>query len=472
MSDDPLLLDCAGRLARGEVSSRELALALLARIEAVDGPLGSIFAVMAETALAEADAADRARARAGAEGRLLGPLHGVPVGVKDNIDVAGVPTTVGMSFFLDAPAAADAACVARLRGAGAVVLAKLALHECAYGVTGVNRHVHDCRNAWSLERIPGGSSAGSAAAVAAGLVPLALGTDTGGSVRIPAALNGVTALRPTPGRVQLDGVFPVSWTYDTVGPLGRSAADVALMAAALEGAPTAPTAPSGDVRGLRVGLATGFLLEDTDPEIVAACEAVVEALCAAGARRADVEVPGAAATHGVMRTLIQAEAYAVHRARLAAEPELFGEDVRRRLLLGAPITGADYAAARDEARRIARATQRAFERVDVLVAPSTGTVAPLVAESETVATTNRLTRATYAWSIAGLPTVAVPAGLSRAEGMPFGVQLAAAPGRDATALAAAAAWQLATDWHRLRPPLPWAARNSTAADQDSRRKKG
>ena len=211
-------------LARGEISSVELTRAYLERIATVDVALGATFAVLGESALREAATADAARAR----GELLGPLHGVPVGVKDNIDVAGVPTTVGSAFFRE-PAAADAECVRRVRAAGGVIVAKLALHEMAYGVTCRNAHVHDCNNAWDLARIPGGSSAGSGAAVAADLCTVALGTDTGGSVRIPAALNGVAALRPSPGLVPTAGVFPVSWTYDVVGPLARSAGDLGMV---------------------------------------------------------------------------------------------------------------------------------------------------------------------------------------------------------------------------------------------------
>ncbi len=434
-------------LASGELSSVELTRAYLERIDRFDGALGSTFAVMAASALAEAAVADAARAA----GAPLGLLHGVPVGFKDNIDVAGVPTTVGSSFFPE-PARRDAASVRRLRAAGAVVLAKLALHELAYGVTCVNRHVHDCRNAWDLQRIPGGSSAGPGAALAADLCTIALGTDTGGSVRIPAALNGVSALRPTPGRVPNDGVFPVSWTYDVVGPLARSAEDVALATAALVdpgGADPRERLPAG-VRGLRVGVPQAFFFDDTDPEIVTATLHAVDVLCAAGAIRVAIDVPGAERSHEIMRTLIWSEAYAVHRRRLAEQPERFGDDVRRRLLLGEAVSGADYAAARAAARVFARSTQRLFERIDVIVAPTTGATAPLVADSETIATTNRLTRATYAWSLAGLPTVAAPCGFS-SDGLPIGLQVAAAPGADAVALGAVAAYQRDTGWHLQRP---------------------
>ena len=438
-------------LARGELSSVELTRAYLDRIAVVDVALGATFAVLGESALREAAAADAARAR----GELLGPLHGVPVGVKDNIDVAGVPTTVGSSFFPE-PAAADAECVRRVRAAGGVILAKLALHEMAYGVTCRNAHVHDCNNAWDLARIPGGSSAGSGAAVAADLCTVALGTDTGGSVRIPAALNGVAALRPTPGLVSTTGVFPVSWTYDVVGPLARSAGDLALVHAALtgDGAPAAALAhrPAPRLDGVRVGVPSNFFFDDTDDEIVTAVHAAVEVLVGRGATRVEIAVPGAERTHEIMRTMIWAEAYAVHRERLATEPGRFGDDIRRRLLLGEGISGTDYAAARVAARAFARSTLACFATCDVIVAPTTGTTAPLVADSETIATTNGLTRATYAWSLAGLPTVALPAGLA-ANGMPMGLQVAAAPGADATVLAVSAAFQADTEWHLLRPPL-------------------
>jgi aspartyl-tRNA(Asn)/glutamyl-tRNA(Gln) amidotransferase subunit A len=289
-------------------------------------------------------------------------------------------------------------------------------------------------------------------AVAAGLVPVALGTDTGGSVRIPAALNGVSALRPTPGLVPTAGVFPVSWTYDTVGPIARTVAGLAAAARALLPADARDPAAGlhAGVAGLRVGIPTTFFLEDTDAEIVAATHAAVEALRDAGAEIVDVAVPGAERSHAIMRTLITAEAYAVHRRRLAEEPERFGDDVRERLLIGASVRGADYAEAREQARVYAHVALRMFDTCDVVLAPTTGTAAPRIADSETIATTDRLTRATYAWSLAGLPTVAVPAGLTT-EGLPIGIQLAAAPGRDALALRAAAAHQAVTAWHTRVP---------------------
>jgi len=448
-------------LRRGETTATELTKRYLARIERHDGAIGAFFSV-SPNALADAAAAD-AQAR---EGRSPGPLCGLPVGIKDNIDTAGLRTTVGSSFFVDHVPAADAEVVARLRGAGAVILGKLALHEFAYGSTCENRHVRSCRNPWDLARIPGGSSGGSAAALAAELCAAALGTDTGGSVRIPGALNGVAALRPTQGAISNRGVFPITWSFDTVGPMARSVADVAALAEVLagfdRGDPGSRPGPSAELgyeaalraelRPLRVGLPTSFYFDEVDAEIVGLVRAAADVLASLGLEPADVDLPGAEDAQVAATRIIWAEALAIHEERLASAPERFGEDVRTRLRSGERVSGVEFGRMLQRAREWRRSVEEVFERFDLLLVPTTGVVAPLAAQSEMIETTRRLTRLTYGFSLAGLPVLDVPCGFS-SEGLPVGMQLVAPPWGEATLLAVGAAYQRATDWHRRTPPL-------------------
>lgn len=442
--------------ARAQAGAEAMVAAALDRIEASQPVLNAYVTVRGDAALAEARALD---ARA-AGGEAPGPLAGLPVAVKDNIDTAGTRTTVGSAFFADRVPDRDAEVVRRLRAAGAVVVGKTALHEFAYGVTTNNPHHGPARNPWDPDRIPGGSSGGSGAALGADTCVLALGTDTGGSVRIPAALNNVSALRATMGAISTRGSFPVSASLDTIGPMARSLADVARLFEVLAGYdpadpwavehPLAPGPP--DVRGLRVGLPAEFFLEDVEPDIEAAVRAAAEQLRELGADVRTVPVPGASDAVHTANRLIRAEALSVHAERLATAKERFGEDVRRRLELGTEITGVEVATAIREMREWRTRMLAVFADLDVILTPTTNAVAPRIAESEMIATTARLTRFTYAWSLAGMPAVSVPCGLSR-DGLPIGMQLAAAPWHDRVALRAGIAFQAATDHHRRRPAL-------------------
>jgi aspartyl-tRNA(Asn)/glutamyl-tRNA(Gln) amidotransferase subunit A len=447
------------QIASGEVSSTDATRGYLARIERLDGLVGAFITVDAEGALEQARAADESFAA----GSPLGPLHGAPFALKDNIDTAGLRTTAGSGFFADRVPKEDAEVTRRLRAAGGVVLGKVTLHEFAYGATNQNPHFGPCRNPWDLSRVPGGSSGGSGAAVAAGFCAVALGTDTGGSVRVPAALNGVSALRPTHGRVSNRGVFPITWSFDTVGPIAHSISDLAPVLDVLSGydaddphsidAPTSSctNALEQGVEGLRIGVPRNFFFEDVDADIVALVRAAADVLADLGAELEEIELPGAETAVEIATMIIRSEAFAIHRERLAEQPELFGEDVRRRLLLGEAISAADYAARRQQGRLWRRTVDRAFDRVDVILSPSTGTTAP-PADSEMIETTQRLVRLTYAWSLAGLPAASIPCGFS-ATGMPVGLQLAAARFREPVLCRAGAAYQTATDWHLHAPSL-------------------
>jgi aspartyl-tRNA(Asn)/glutamyl-tRNA(Gln) amidotransferase subunit A len=446
--------------ARSGVGAERLLEAVLARIAREQPRLNAFITTTGELARADARRVDERREH----GEVAGPLAGLPIAVKDNIDVAGAAATRGSSFFRDRVPERDAEVVHRLRAAGAVIVGKLALHEFAYGATTNNPHYGACRNPWDPDRIPGGSSGGAGAAVGADLCLGALGTDTGGSVRIPAALNGVSALRPTYGAVSNRGVFPISASLDTVGPVARSVADVARIFAVVAGYdradPWAVEHPLDDPRahlhdgaaGLRIGLPTSFFFDDLEPAIERNTHAVAERLAALGADVVEVDVPGAERAVDAATLLIRAEALALHRGRLDAEPERFGEDVRRRLELGRDISGADVADAIARMREWRAFMLTVFDDVDVVLTPTTNATAPRIDDAEMIATTARLTRFTYAWSLASMPAVSVPCGLDE-RGLPTGAQLAAAPWRDAVALRCGHALQSVTSWHRARPPL-------------------
>jgi aspartyl-tRNA(Asn)/glutamyl-tRNA(Gln) amidotransferase subunit A len=447
-------------LASGEVSATALVEACLERIGKVESAVGAFVTVTAERARAEAAAADAALA----EGRSLGPLHGLPVGLKDNIDTAGILTTHGSGHFLQNVPTEDATVAARLKAAGAVLVGKLTMHELAYGATSQNEHTGVCRNPWDLNRIPGGSSGGSGAAVGADEVPVSLGTDTGGSVRIPGSLNGVVGLRPTAGRVPVRGIFPIAVSFDTCGPLARHAIDVARVLDVISGYDAADpmsvdhpfeSAAAGidrGVDGLRVGVPRGFFFAECDPEVEALVRAAADELARLGARVEEIDVPGAETTHAAVSIIARSDAYALHRERVAKNPERFGSEVLRRLRSAETITGADYAEAREEGRHWRRQVDELFAGgIDLVLTPAASIPAPLAEDTgDVIETTRLMTQLTYAWSLAGIPAASVPCGFTKA-GLPVGVQLGARRWRDNLVLRAAHAYQQGTDWHERRP---------------------
>jgi aspartyl-tRNA(Asn)/glutamyl-tRNA(Gln) amidotransferase subunit A len=454
------LTGLAGRIRSGEISSLDATEEFLERIERLDGRVKAYVTVTAEGARAEARRADEELER----GRVLGPLHGLPVALKDNIDTAGVRTTIGSAFFAENVPDRDAEVTRRLREAGAVLLGKLNMHEFAYGATTQNPHYGLCRNSWDLERIPGGSSGGSGAATGAGLCAVSLGTDTGGSVRIPAALNGLCGLRPTTGRVSNRGVFPITWTFDTVGPLAHGVEDVGLVHSVIAGFdpedPLSVDRPLDDplasvdegLAGLRIAVPVNFFFEGLDPDVEERVREAAGVMARAGAAVEEVELPGAELADETTARMIWAEAYAIHRRRFEEQPELFGEDVRRRVPYGQKVSGADYAKCHEQARVWSRSLEPVLREFDVILTPSTETTAPRADDTETIATTRRLTRLTYAWTLAGLPALSVPCGFD-AAGLPVGLQLAAVPFGEATLFRAGAAYQRETDWHLRESPL-------------------
>ena len=448
--------EAAARIAAGELSPVALLEAYLERIPAADERLNAFRTVTAEAARGQAREAEAAVAR----GAALGPLHGVPVAVKDNIEVAGVRRTAGTTALPARLAERDAPVAGRLRAAGALIVGTCHLSEWAIGATNHNVHFGPARNPWDPERSPGGSSGGSAAAVAADLVPAALGTDTGGSVRIPAGWTGICGLRPTLGRVSARGVIPVSWTMDTIGPLARRAEDVAALLGVLAGYdahdPVCEDVEvddyvaglTGGVQGLRVGYLGGEFRERPDPAVAACVEQAARQLEALGAHVSDVGLPDLGERNELAARLMMAEAAHVHAERLAETPEVFAPDVRARLARGASVTGPEYGRGRQEQRRWRRTVLEALAVHDVLLGPTAPSVAPVLAESDPLQT-SRLAHFTAAWGLAGVPVLSVPCGF--ADGLPVGLQLVGRPFAEATLLRAAHAYQAATGFHLRRP---------------------
>ena len=421
--------------------------------------LNAFVTVAPEAAREAAEAADRAAA----EGRWLGLLHGMAMAVKDNIETAGLRTTSGSTFFENHVPNDDAAVVARLRRAGAVIVGKAMLHELCFGIRSVNPVSSQCRNPWNTERVPGGSSGGSAAALAAGMVEGALGSDTGGSVRLPASICGVSGLRPTVGRVPNHGATPVSATFDTIGPMARRVEDVARILAVIAGPdrrdpisidrPLENFLPGlGDgIAGVRVGVPGNFYFDDLADDIAEPVMAAVRELERHGAELVEVNVPGAEETHLHATVMIFSDACAYHAERLSERPEGFSKDVYDRMTNGWRYSAVDYARALRAREAWRRSLADLFERVDILVSPTTPSDPPPVVDDRTLLeATADATRNTYAGGLGAIPGLSVPCGFS-AAGFPVGLQLEAAWWREPLLLRAGVAYQSATEWHLARP---------------------
>jgi aspartyl-tRNA(Asn)/glutamyl-tRNA(Gln) amidotransferase subunit A len=385
----------------------------------------------------------------------------MPLAVKDCIDVMGVRCTYGSSFFADHVPDDDATVVKSLKAAGAVLIGKTNLHEFAFGGTTQNAFYGACRNPWDTRRIPGGSSGGSAVAVAAGLAVGALGTDTGASIRMPAALCGVSGLRPTHGSVPGAGVFPVSPPLDTVGVIARDISDLARMQAAILDAEVASShgVSAADlldkldepIEGLRIAIPDEFFFDDADAEVSAAVLVAAKVLEALGARLVTASIPGAAEVQSRQMPVLIADAARLHRERLATAPEKFSEGVRRRLLSGLEMPANHYADCQrwlDEWRR--RVTAFFQDTADVVLTPTVPTTAPLAEDDENMAEViRRLSLFSWTWPAAGCPALTLPCGFS--DGLPIGVQLAASRWKDGRLLNVGYRYQQATDWHLQEP---------------------
>jgi len=453
-------------IATKQVSPVEVVRAHLDRIAALDGTLRAFITVCADAALESARAAEADLMA----GRAVGPLHGVPWAPKDLYSTKGVRTTGGSTILAESVPAADATVVARLAKAGAILLGKLNMHEFAYGPEGLNAHYGDARNPWSADahRVTGGSSSGSGAAVAAGLAPGSLGSDTGGSIRIPASLCGITGLKPTYGRASRAGVLPLAWSMDHVGPMARSARDCALMLGAIAGydpadrttsvlpVPDYGAALTGDVKGLRVGLLRAHFTDIATPEVKAAIAAAAKQLEAAGAVVDEVNLTQLAHVATGSAAIVGSEALAYHAAWMRTRPQDYQPDVRERLRLGAFVTGAHYVRSQQARALLAREVDDVLARRDVLLAPATPLVAPILGEREATLGDGpsdvraALLRCTRPFNFSGHPACAAPCGFTPG-GLPIGMQIVGRPFDEATVLRVVDAYQRITDWHTRRP---------------------
>jgi aspartyl-tRNA(Asn)/glutamyl-tRNA(Gln) amidotransferase subunit A len=439
-------------IASEEFSPVELTAAYLERIASTDAEVNAFITVTADEALSDARKIEREIAR----GEIRGPLAGAPIALKDLFDTAGIRTTAGSKFFADRVPERDALVVQRLREAGAIVLGKLNMHEWALGVTNDNPHYGACHNPAALDRITGGSSGGSAAALAAGLCVGALGSDTGGSIRIPASLCGIVGLKPTYGRVSTTGVVPLSWSLDHIGPMARRVTDVALMLGVIAGwdsaDPGSANVPVDDylsgiadgVAGWRIGVVADESLGEVEPDVRSAFRSAVGHLVGSGAiveEFAVPDLPDAARLNGLMTP---ADAATFHRERIERSPEHFGQDVLTRLRRGAAYGATDYADARRRQTVLRHQFSGWFREhggpYDVVVLPSTPCVAPRIAGLDAVVMAPILTRLTAPFNFTGLPALSVPCGADR-DGLPIGLQIVGAAWAERRVLRAGRAFE-------------------------------
>ena len=392
------------------------------------------------------------------------PLLGIPLGLKDLVDLAGVPTTAGSKFFVENLPDVDAPVVSKLKHSGGVILGKTNLHEIALGVTGINPHYGVVKNPWDTSRISGGSSSGSAVAVSLGMCLAAVGTDTGGSIRIPAALSGVVGLKPTYGRISLSGVIPLSWNLDHVGPLTRTVRDAACMLSVMAGYdphdPASINIPEDDylvhledgIVGCRVALAKGNYFEAADNEVLMAVNQAAQVFIDLGAHVDELDLSWIEELALANSQMTQADGAAYHRDRLMKHPDWFGEDVFQRLQTGAALGSGAYALARRIQAEGRRRFELLFEAFDIVLLPTTPIPAPLIEDTSAIQAARQLTRFTSPFNLTGLPALSVPCGLTKA-GLPIGLQIISKHWGEAMILQAGYAFEQATEWWHHHPSV-------------------
>ena len=462
------LTEAASLICAREVSPVELTEACLNRIEAWDPIINAFITVAQEQALDTAAACERAIT----DGNSLGPLHGVPIGIKDNIDTAGLRTTAGSRILADNVPERDATVVARLRDAGAVVVGKLNMHEFAWGGTTANPHYGPTKNPWDPTRFPAGSSGGSGAAVAACEVFGALGTDTGGSVRLPAAVNGCVGIRPTIGRVSNANVVPLAWSMDTVGPMARTVEDVARMLGVIAGfdpddegtdprpVPDYLRSIEDGVRGLHIGVVSDYFFSHLQKPVEKAVRLALELLTREGAVIDEIPIANIQGNISAQLTVESAEPSTFHQRWLRERPEDYGEDVRLLLELGEMYTATQYINAQRYRSLLRSEFLDAFHQVDVFICPTLPFVATPLGETKVVIEDgvedemlSAIMQFTGVPSLTGLPSMSVPCGFSD-EGLPIGMQIIGRPFDEATIFRVGHAYQRCTDWHKQKPSLP------------------
>jgi aspartyl-tRNA(Asn)/glutamyl-tRNA(Gln) amidotransferase subunit A len=451
-------------LRRKAVSAVELTQACLQRIETYDPLLNAFITVSREQALSAAREMDAELRR----GNWRGPLHGIPIAVKDNIDTAGVRTTAASELFKDRIPSEDAEVIRKLKRAGAIVIGKTNLHEFAYGGSSSISYFGPVHNPWALDRVPGGSSGGSAVAVAADLCFAALGTDTAGSVRIPASYCGIVGFKPTYGRVSNRGVVPLSWTLDHVGPLCKTVEDAALLLGVIAGLdaldPSTVDVPAPDYRHalgtsasrLRLGVPRAPFFDGVEDEIAKAVDRAIDVLRRVTAEITDVELPapGSVGASSVYRAISGPEAAAYHSQWLSESPGKYQPAIRERLVqFSAAVTQQEYVQARRRCDLLRREIRKVFTTVDLLVLPTMiGAPSPIAPIEQSGTLDAGRIRNTWPFDVYGIPAITIPCGFT-SSGLPIGLQIAGAPFAEATVLVLAHAYERATEWHSRHPKL-------------------
>lgn len=464
---DLSLAQVARLIKRREVSPVEVVDATLARIEAVNPRLAAYITVFEAQARQVAQAAETMIAA----GHDLGPLHGVPIALKDNLAVRGQRTTAGSRILADWLPDHDATVASRLRRAGAVFAGKLNMHEFAWGGTSENPHYGAVRNPWNTERFPAGSSGGSGAAVAARACFGAIGTDTGGSIRLPSAINGIVGIRPTYGRVSNHGIIPLAWSMDTAGPMARTVEDCALMLGAIAGHdpndPATSRAPVHDyvgdldkgVQGLRIGVVPGYFFSHLQPPVHGAVTAALKTLEGAGAEVVEVDIRNIHGNISAQLTIEAAEPSTYHQRWMRERPQDYGADVRTLLEVGEMLLATHYLQAQRYRSLLRKEFLDAFTKVDVFLCPTLPFTATPIGAMKVVIENgveedmlSAIMQYTGVPSLTGLPALAVPCGFD-ADGLPIGMQLIGKPFDEATLFRAGAAYQALTDFHRRAPEV-------------------
>ena len=458
-----LSIEQAGRLLRKkEVSSLELVDATLARIERLNPAIYAYLTVLGDDARRKAKAADRTMRRSGPSS----PLHGIPISLKDNFWTRGVRTTAGSKILANFVPERDSAVAARLAEAGTILVGKTNMHEFAYGITNENIHYGAVRNPWDRERVSGGSSCGSAAAIATGMCFASMGTDTGGSIRIPASLCGIVGLKPTYGLVSVGGVVPLAPSLDHVGPLARNVTDACIMLEAVAGEfPKNSLRPDHRKlrkwlpRRLRLGWPKEYFFERIDAEVRRALDAALNVYESLGAKIEEIDLAHLNITvePSTNIALVEATNYHMSQGYFPARADDYDKDIRKRLEMGAEVKATDYLRAFELQRAMRKEFGAVFERVDAILAPTLPIAAPRLWEkevaiggaSETVR--SAFVRLNRPANFTGDPAISIPCGFTRA-GLPIGLQLIGPHWSEATLLAIALAYEDATEWHKRRPP--------------------
>ncbi|HAA94609.1 MAG TPA: Asp-tRNA(Asn)/Glu-tRNA(Gln) amidotransferase subunit GatA [Dehalococcoidia bacterium] len=458
--------DLSRLVEKKEISPVEIVDAHLFRIDATEPVLNSFITLLADASRSAAQQAEKDIQA----GRYKGPLHGIPVALKDLYNTGGVRTTSGSKIFDTFVPSEDCTVAAKFQQAGAVLLGKLNMHPFAYGPTGENADYGHMHNPWDPDRVTGGSSGGSGSATAAGQCTITTGSDTGGSIRIPAALCGIVGLKPTYGLVSRYGLTPLSWSLDHPGPMTRTVKDAAItmnviaghdpkdVASANVDIPDYTSALTGDVKGLKIGIVKEYFEAPLDPEVRKAVMDAIGQLESMGAEVREVSFPMYNQSQAISSAVLMSEATAYHRDLLESDDQSIYEPVRQRLESGLFISAADYLRAQQARTLLDRESRKLLDEVDLLAGPTEPVTAPEILSSRVMAgeqeigVVGALTQYTRPYNINGFPAISVPCGFSQSN-MPIGLQLAGRPFDELTVLRAAHAYEQATDWHTRRPPL-------------------